>query len=228
MARSTRRWSSPARRLTRFRWTAVSPWLTWLSRPAAKPGIFHVDDKTLALRKDRGRNGHIRFMSRTPTPRTPRSSSTTSSTWSRRCRCRIRRPTRTGQRGGKCQNRPGGHRQLHQRPYRRPAPGRRILKGKKVSPDVRCIIIPGTQQVYLDALNEGLHRDSSSTPARLSARRPAGHAWAATWASWPTARAASPPPTATLSAAWAAQIRSLPGQPGRRRRQRYRGQDRQP
>ena len=32
----------------------------------------------------------------------------------------------------------------------------RILKGRKVHPAVRCIIIPGTQQVYLDALTEGL------------------------------------------------------------------------
>jgi len=31
-----------------------------------------------------------------------------------------------------------------------------ILKGKKVHPGVRCIIIPGSQQVYLDALVEGL------------------------------------------------------------------------
>jgi 3-isopropylmalate/(R)-2-methylmalate dehydratase large subunit len=31
-----------------------------------------------------------------------------------------------------------------------------ILKGKKVHPGVRCIIIPGSQQVYLDALLEGL------------------------------------------------------------------------
>jgi len=32
----------------------------------------------------------------------------------------------------------------------------RILKGRKVHPGVRCIVIPGSQQVYLDALNEGL------------------------------------------------------------------------
>jgi len=32
----------------------------------------------------------------------------------------------------------------------------RILKGKKIHPGVRCIIIPGTPQVYLDALAEGL------------------------------------------------------------------------
>ncbi|MEE9366318.1 MAG: 3-isopropylmalate dehydratase large subunit [Dehalococcoidales bacterium] len=31
-----------------------------------------------------------------------------------------------------------------------------ILKGKKVHPSIRCIIIPGSQQVYADALNEGL------------------------------------------------------------------------
>ncbi len=31
-----------------------------------------------------------------------------------------------------------------------------ILKGKKVNPNVRCIVIPGTQQVYLEALKEGL------------------------------------------------------------------------
>ena len=31
-----------------------------------------------------------------------------------------------------------------------------ILNGHKVHPDVRCIILPGTQQVYLDALREGL------------------------------------------------------------------------
>ena len=32
----------------------------------------------------------------------------------------------------------------------------RILKGRKVHPEVRCIIIPGSQQVYLDALSMGL------------------------------------------------------------------------
>ena len=31
-----------------------------------------------------------------------------------------------------------------------------IMRGKKVHPDVRCIVIPGTQTVYLDALREGL------------------------------------------------------------------------
>jgi 3-isopropylmalate/(R)-2-methylmalate dehydratase large subunit len=31
-----------------------------------------------------------------------------------------------------------------------------ILKGRKVNSDIRCIIIPGTQQVYMDAMHEGL------------------------------------------------------------------------
>jgi len=31
-----------------------------------------------------------------------------------------------------------------------------IIKGRKINPKVRCIIIPGSQQVYLDALTEGL------------------------------------------------------------------------
>ncbi len=31
-----------------------------------------------------------------------------------------------------------------------------VLKGHKVNPYVRCIIIPGTQQIYLDAMKEGL------------------------------------------------------------------------
>ncbi len=36
---------------------------------------------------------------------------------------------------------------------------RDILKGKKVSPDVRVIIIPATQRIYLKAINEGIIQD---------------------------------------------------------------------
>ena len=32
----------------------------------------------------------------------------------------------------------------------------KVLKGRKVNPNLRCIVIPGSQQVYLDALHEGL------------------------------------------------------------------------
>ena len=31
-----------------------------------------------------------------------------------------------------------------------------ILKGKKIAEGVRCIILPGTQQIYLDAMDMGL------------------------------------------------------------------------
>jgi 3-isopropylmalate/(R)-2-methylmalate dehydratase large subunit len=31
-----------------------------------------------------------------------------------------------------------------------------LLRGRQVHPDVRCIVIPGSQQVYLDALREGM------------------------------------------------------------------------
>ncbi len=34
-----------------------------------------------------------------------------------------------------------------------------ILKGKKVSPDIRAIIIPGTQKIYLEAISEGIIQD---------------------------------------------------------------------
>ncbi len=32
----------------------------------------------------------------------------------------------------------------------------KVLRGRRVHPDVRCIVIPGSQQVYLEALREGL------------------------------------------------------------------------
>jgi 3-isopropylmalate/(R)-2-methylmalate dehydratase large subunit len=32
----------------------------------------------------------------------------------------------------------------------------KVIKGKKVHSDLRCIIIPGSQQIYLDAMREGL------------------------------------------------------------------------
>ena len=41
---------------------------------------------------------------------------------------------------------------LHQRPYLRPAGRRCLLKGRKVAPGVRCIVIPATQAIYLQAM----------------------------------------------------------------------------
>ena len=43
-----------------------------------------------------------------------------------------------------------------------------ILKNQKIHPKVRCIIIPGTQQVYLDAMNEGLIEMFISAGAAVS------------------------------------------------------------
>ena len=43
-----------------------------------------------------------------------------------------------------------------------------ILEGRKVHPGVRCIIIPGSQQVYLDALTEGLIETFITTGAVVS------------------------------------------------------------
>jgi len=32
----------------------------------------------------------------------------------------------------------------------------KLLKGRQIHPEIRCIIIPGSQKIYLDALREGL------------------------------------------------------------------------
>jgi 3-isopropylmalate/(R)-2-methylmalate dehydratase large subunit len=43
-----------------------------------------------------------------------------------------------------------------------------LLRGHQVHSDVRCIVIPGTQQVYLDALREGLIEDFVEAGAVVS------------------------------------------------------------
>ncbi len=43
-----------------------------------------------------------------------------------------------------------------------------LLHGRQVHPDVRCIVIPGTQQVYLDAMQEGLLRTFVQAGAAVS------------------------------------------------------------
>jgi len=44
----------------------------------------------------------------------------------------------------------------------------KVLKGRGVHPRVRCIIIPGSQQVYLEALREGLLEDFINAGAVVS------------------------------------------------------------
>lgn len=78
----------------------------------------------------------------------------------------------------------------------------KILEGRTVHPDVRCIVIPGSQEVYKEAMKKATSIPSS-TPAALFRRRPAVLAWAATWASWPPVNAAYRRQTAISGAAWA-------------------------
>lgn len=45
---------------------------------------------------------------------------------------------------------------------------RDILKGKKVNKKIRCIVIPGTQKIYLQALEEGIIKDLIEAGAAVS------------------------------------------------------------
>ncbi|MDD5794107.1 3-isopropylmalate dehydratase large subunit [Clostridium sp. HCP1S3_B4] len=45
---------------------------------------------------------------------------------------------------------------------------RDIIKGKKVNPEIRCIVIPGTQKIYLQALEEGIIKDLVEAGAIVS------------------------------------------------------------
>ena len=45
---------------------------------------------------------------------------------------------------------------------------RDILKGKKVNENIRCIVIPGTQKIYLQALEEGIVKDLIEAGAIVS------------------------------------------------------------
>ena len=77
-----------------------------------------------------------------------------------------------------------------------------VLRGRKVHPDVRCIVIPATQAVYKQCIAEASWTCSLTRTAPCPRPR-AARAWAATWASSPQASAACPRRTATSSAAWA-------------------------
>lgn len=96
-----------------------------------------------------------------------------------------------------------------------------ILAGRKVAKNVRCIIIPATQEVYLQAMKEGL-LEAFIRAGQSSRRLPADPASADTWAFLPTTNGASPPQTVTLWDVWdisRAKFTSLP--PIRRRQARF-------
>ena len=44
----------------------------------------------------------------------------------------------------------------------------RILKGRRIAPDVRCIVIPGSPEVYRQALDEGLFQIFTDAEAVIS------------------------------------------------------------
>ena len=76
-----------------------------------------------------------------------------------------------------------------------------ILKGRKIAKNVRAIIIPATNEIYLQAIHEGLV-DISSTQAQLLPPPPADPAAADIWVYLPKTNARFPPLTATSLAEW--------------------------
>ncbi len=43
-----------------------------------------------------------------------------------------------------------------------------VMRGRRIDPRVRCIVIPGSQRVYLDALREGLIEEFIAAGAAVS------------------------------------------------------------
>ncbi len=72
-----------------------------------------------------------------------------------------------------------------------------ILKGRKIAKGVRCIVIPATQEIYLNCVREGL-TEIFMKQARYSARLPAALVWAVIWEFWRKANGRFPRPTETL------------------------------
>ena len=70
-----------------------------------------------------------------------------------------------------------------------------VLKGRRCAKGVRVIIIPATQQVYLDAMEQGLLKYSSKA-ALWCQLPPAVPVWVVTWESLPRASVPLLPPTA--------------------------------
>ena len=63
-----------------------------------------------------------------------------------------------------------------------------IVKGKRISPNTRLIVIPASSQIYLEAMQSGLSRDLCSNQERLSKAPAAVLAWATIWGYQPRAR----------------------------------------
>ena len=74
----------------------------------------------------------------------------------------------------------------------------RVLKGRKVNPNVRTIISPATNKIYLEAMEKGLSRAAQSYPLL-----PAVLVSAVIWVFSPAAKLPLRLQTATLSDVWA-------------------------
>ena len=105
-------------------------------------------------------------------------------------------------RGQRHRHRPDRHRLVHERPAPRHGRCRCDPEGPSPAPNVRGIIIPATQEVYRACMHEG-YTDIFLDAGCIVSTPTCGPCPAAIWASSPPASAAFPPPTATLSAAWA-------------------------
>jgi len=77
----------------------------------------------------------------------------------------------------------------------------KILKGRKVHPYVRCIVIPASKKVYTQALKEGLI-DIFLEAGAWFLSPPAVHALGVIWAFWQKGKGAYPPPTETFLEGW--------------------------
>ena len=64
------------------------------------------------------------------------------------------------------------------------------------------IVIPATQQIYLDAMEAGTSSEPLSRQVPSSVHRPVVRVWADIWEFWQQANAAYPQLTETLSDVW--------------------------
>lgn len=76
-----------------------------------------------------------------------------------------------------------------------------VMCGKQVAPHVRCIVLPATQGVYRQALDEGSWPRSWTRAVRFPPQ-PAAHVWVGTWAFWRRGSMRWQPPTATSVGVW--------------------------
>ena len=123
----------------------------------AKNGIFPVDDMTRAYVDGRVNRPYTAYEADPDAEYDRRPSRSTSARSSPPWPSPICRKTPTpSPRWAMIDDRPGGHRLLHQRPAGRHGRGRRrSSRASKVADGVRCIVIPATQHIYKECIEKG-------------------------------------------------------------------------